>query len=66
MDKVLILLQLALSLSQQAQRINQLLLAARSEGRDVTDAEIEALVGEDDVARAALDAAIAQARAEGR
>lgn len=39
---------------------------ADSEGRDVTDEEVDAFVTEYHVERAALEAAVARARAEGR
>lgn len=39
---------------------------AKSENRDVSSEELDALAAADDVAKAKLDAAIAKARAEGR
>jgi hypothetical protein len=69
MDKLLMLVELLLNLSFQAQRIGEsaqklgdLIKKARDEGRDVSDEELNALVADDDVAKAALDAAIAKAQ----
>jgi len=53
---------LILGLLDRAQAIGTLIKTARAEGRDITDAELDSLVAEDDAAREALDAAIAKAR----
>ncbi len=59
-------LQLLISLTAQAQQLSLLLQKAQNEGRDVTEEELNALVSDDEVAKAALDAAIARAKgAEG-
>lgn len=65
-DKILLLLQLITSYTLQIQKITELVAKARAEGRDVSEEEINALVSEDDAAKAALDAAIAKAQSEGR
>lgn len=52
-------LQLLFGLLDRAQSIKDVLGTAQAAGRDVTDAEIQALVDADDVARAALVKAIA-------
>lgn len=59
-DNALILIQLLTQLLAQAQSIGQLISKARSEGRDVTDAELGALMAQDDAVRAALEAEIAR------
>lgn len=61
-----IALDLLIKLLGQADAIARLINAARAEGRDVTDAELNALVAKDDAAKAALQAAIEQARTAGR
>jgi len=55
---------LLLQLIEQAARVSLLIRAAQAEGRDVTSAELAALVAENDSARQDLVDAIA--RAEGR
>lgn len=65
MNNALILIQLLLQLTTQAQAISQLLAKAHSEGRDVTEEEIDILVQGDDAAKAALAAAIEAAKASG-
>ena len=52
--------QLLLQLLTQTQAIAALLQKAQSEGRDVSDDEIQALASNDDAARAQLQAAIDQ------
>jgi hypothetical protein len=54
------------SLLARASSLNASIMAARKEGRDITDAELEAAASKDDIARAALAADIAKAKAEGR
>lgn len=56
-------IQLLIALVNQAGTITALLQRAKDEGRDVTDAELDALRTEDDAARALLVEAIAKARA---
>lgn len=58
MGNVLLLTQLLLQVTTQAQQFSQLLAKAHAEGRDVTDAELDALVSADDAARARLQALI--------
>jgi len=65
MANAAILINLLLGLLDRASTIGALFAKAQSEGRDITDAELDALVADDDAARAALDAAIAKARAGG-
>lgn len=57
---------LLLQLIEQAARVSLVIRQAQAEGRDVTSAELAALVVENDSARQDLVDAIAQARAEGR
>lgn len=57
---------LLLQLLQQATTLGNLLRTSQAEGRDITSAELDTLVSNDETARAALDAAIARARADGR
>jgi len=53
---------LLLGLLDRAQAIGTLIKTAREEGRDITEAEIDQLVADDDAAKAALDLAIEKAR----
>jgi hypothetical protein len=62
MGNAAILVDLLLGLLDRANAIGALISKAKAEGRDVTDAELDALVAQDDAARAALVAAIAKAR----
>lgn len=57
---------LLLQLIEQAARVSVVIRQAQAEGRDLTAAELASVVAENDVARAALIAAIDRARAEGR
>lgn len=50
----------------QATALGNLIRTAQAEGRGITPAELDTLAAGDDVARAALEAAIARAEAEGR
>ena len=59
---VSVALEILFGLIDRAQAIGTLLTQARAEGRDITQAELDALVTADDIARAALVAAIARAR----
>lgn len=59
-------LELLIQLTLQLQKLAELIKVARAENRDITDAELDALAGEDDLARAALKVAIDKAKAEGR
>ena len=62
MANIAILMQILLPLLDRANAITGLLSKAHSEGRDVTDAELNGLFAADDQAKAALDAAIKAAR----
>ena len=62
MGNAAIVVDLLLGLLDRASAIGALLAKANAEGRDVTEAELDTLAGEDDAARAALDAAIKKAR----
>ena len=64
MNNALILVSLLLQYSDKIAAVSKLLTAAHSEGRDVTDAELDALFAGDDAARAALQAAIDAAAAK--
>lgn len=56
---------LLFGLLDRAAAYQALVTKARDEGRDVTDAELDALAAEDDNARDELEAAIAKRRAGG-
>jgi len=58
----LAIITLLLQYSDKIAQIGGLLSKAQSEGRDVTDAELDTLFAGDDAARAALAAAIAAAQ----
>lgn len=62
MGNIAILMQVLLPLLDRANAITGLLAKAHSEGRDVTEGELNALFAADDQARVALDAAIASAK----
>jgi hypothetical protein len=53
-----------IQLTLQAQKIQQLLQTAHAEGRDITAAELDALIVDDDAARQALIDAIDAARGQ--
>jgi hypothetical protein len=53
---------LALNLLDRAAAYGALITQSRAEGRDISDAELDALAAEDDVARKELEAAIAKRR----
>jgi RNA:NAD 2'-phosphotransferase (TPT1/KptA family) len=57
-----LLLTLLITALSRAGEITALIDRARKEGRDVTDAELDALVADDNQARADLQAAIDRAR----
>lgn len=57
-----IAIAILLTLAQQADKIAALIRQARAEGRDITDAELDALASADDQARALLEAEIQKAR----
>lgn len=57
-----LLLTLLIQLLSHADEIGKLIRNARAEGRDVTDAELDALAAKDDTAREALQDAINKAR----
>lgn len=58
-------LTLIITLLNRSSEISALIQKARGEGRDLTNAELDGLVTADDVARADLEAAIAEKRAAG-
>jgi len=62
-NNALILVSLLLQYGDKIATISKLITNARSEGRDVTDAELDALFADDDAARVALQAAIDAAKA---
>jgi hypothetical protein len=62
----LALVTLLLGILERAAAVGALINKARAEGRDISAAELEALVDADDAAREALVKAIADAKAEGR
>lgn len=55
-------LTLLFGLLDRVAAINSLLQKAKAEGRDITEAELDALAAQDDVARSKLAAEIAKAR----
>lgn len=57
---VITALDLLLSFVDRAQQVGELLNRAQLEGRDVTMAELDELVKEDDIAKRALEEAIAK------
>lgn len=57
------IIDLILSLVSRLQAAASLIRQARAEGREITDAELDTLVAEDDSARADLVAAIEAAKA---
>lgn len=59
MSNILVVLQLLLQGAAQLQQLTQLLQTAQTEGRDITDAELDGVVAGYTQAHAALDAAIA-------
>ena len=59
MTNALALVSLLLQYTDKITQISGLLSTAHAEGRDVTQAELDALFAQDDAAKAALDAAIA-------
>lgn len=61
MNNAIALVALLLQYSDKLTQIGKLLATAHAEGRDVTDAELDALFAQDDAARAQLQAAIAAA-----
>lgn len=56
-----VILELLISLTTRVQDLAKLLRTAQAEGRDITAEELDALVADDDIARAALEAAILRA-----
>jgi RNA:NAD 2'-phosphotransferase (TPT1/KptA family) len=58
----LVALDLVISLMVRAQQIADLIRQAQAQGRNLTDQELDAIVAENDAARARLAAAIARAR----
>ena len=57
-----IAIQLLLGLLDRASSIGTLINKARADKRDISDAELDALMAADDAARAALEKAIAAAK----
>lgn len=62
MSNALLLVQLLLEVTTKAQQLSGILAKAHTEGRDVTDDELNSLAADDDSARARLDALIATKR----
>ncbi|MES1993178.1 MAG: hypothetical protein V4457_06135 [Pseudomonadota bacterium] len=60
-----LVLSLALALLTHAGEISALITKAKSENRDITDAELQAVFDADALARARLTVAIAAAKAAG-
>jgi hypothetical protein len=58
-------LELLTNLALQLHKLSGLIGTARAEGRDITSEELDALAGEDDVARAVFQKAIDDAKAAG-
>ena len=65
-SNALIITQLLIQAMEQATQFGALLRKVQSEGRDVSDAELDEAVARYDTARQQLDADIARAKAEGR
>jgi hypothetical protein len=63
MGNTALAVDLILGLIDRANAIGGLIGKAQAEGRDITDAELDALAAGDDAAKIALAAAIAKARA---
>lgn len=61
-----LVLSLLIALLNNASAISALITKAKAEGRDVTPAEVQALLDNDGLERAKLVVAIATARAAGR
>ena len=61
-----IAVDLAFQLLDRGMQYMALVNKARAEGRDVSEAELDAEAAKDDAAKAALTAAIAKAKSEGR
>lgn len=59
-------IDLILALLTRASAISALVAQAQAEKRDLTEAEMNQIIAEDDKARAGLVAAIEKAKAEGR
>lgn len=60
-----LILELLLLFARRQQELALLMQRAQSEGRDVTDEELEALFAEDDAAKRQLDELITRKTAEG-
>ncbi len=65
MGNALIVLELLDRLLASASRYSAVIRQAHAEGRDVSDADLKVLQGEDDAAKAKLDALIAAKKAGG-
>jgi hypothetical protein len=59
-----LLLTLMIQMMSRAAEFGALITKARSEGRDVTEAELDALAANDDLMRAELQKAINEAKAK--
>jgi hypothetical protein len=64
-DNILLLTNLLTTLLGKATEYAALIARARAESRDVTGAELQALLASDDQARAELEAAIERSNPEG-
>lgn len=65
MSTTLIAIDLVLGLMDRAAAVTEVIKRAQSEGRDLTEAELDGFAAQDDIARKALDAAITAARSKG-
>jgi hypothetical protein len=59
-------IDLVLALITRAQQISLLVAQAQAEGRELSKADWDEIIAENDLAKSALEAAIAKAKAEGR
>jgi hypothetical protein len=55
------LLTVTIHLQAKLQEVNALLQKARTEGREITDAELDSIIAKDDAEKLKLDVAIAKA-----
>jgi hypothetical protein len=55
------LLTVTIHLQTKLQEVNALLQKARTEGREITDAELDSIIAKDDAEKLKLDVAIAKA-----
>lgn len=66
MNGILALIDLILQWGARIASASALIMKARSEGRDVSEAELDALMADDDAARARQLEALQRAKDEGR